>query len=208
MSITVILILITLGVSFYAWNREDIMYKLIMDPYSITKRKEYYRFITSGFIHADYMHLFFNMYALWSFGSNVEYIFLHTYGSLGAVLYIAYYILGLVVSDLPSYLKNKHNYNYSSLGASGAISALILTSIIFNPLANVLFFFIPMKAVIMGALYIAYSYYMDKQRLDNVGHSAHLTGAIFGIVVTLVLFPYSIIHFKDSIQFWIQSNFS
>lgn len=205
MSITTILILVTLGVSFYAWNREDIMYKLIMDPYSVTKKKEYYRFVTSGFIHADYMHLFFNMYALWSFGSNVERLFLQFYGSLGTVLYIAYYILALVVSDLPSYIKNRHNYNYSSLGASGAISSLILTQIIFFPLSDVYFFFIPMKGVIMGILYIAYSYYMDKKRYDNIGHSAHLTGAIFGIFVTLVLFPYSIIYFIDSIQSWIQS---
>lgn len=192
--------MITLGISFYAWNREDIMYKLIMDPYSITKRKEYYRFVTSGFIHADYMHLFFNMYALWSFGSIVEGLFLHFYEGLGAILYIAYYVLGIVVSDLPSYLKNKHNYNYSSLGASGAISSLILTAIIFFPMEEVRFFFIPMPGVIMGILYIAYSYYMDKQRYDNIGHSAHLTGALFGIFVTLVLFPSSIVHFIDSIR--------
>ncbi len=199
MPVTIVIVLITLGVSFYAWSKEELMYKLIMDPYSITKKKEYYRLLTSGFIHADYFHLFFNLIALWSFGSTVEYAFSQVYGTLGEIMYLLFYLVALVVSDLPSYIKNKNNYNYSSLGASGAVSALIMSRIIFDPMSEILFFFIPMPGFIMGTLYIAYSYYMGKRQYDNIGHDAHLYGALFGIVVTIILFPFAIGHFIETI---------
>ncbi|HTF81699.1 MAG TPA: rhomboid family intramembrane serine protease [Cytophagales bacterium] len=200
MTVTILILLVTLGLSFYAWNNESVMYKLVMDPYSITKKKQYYRLLTSGFIHADYIHLFFNMFALWGFGMSVEYQFVLKYGFVtGEVLYLLFYLAALIASDLPTYLKNKNNYNYSSLGASGAVSALILSRIIFDPISDIYLFFFPLPGIIMGVLYIAYSYHMGKQRMDNIGHDAHLHGALFGIVATIVLFPSAIITFYHTL---------
>lgn len=199
MSITVIIVLVTLVVSFYAWNREEVMRKLIMEPYAINKNKEYYRLVTSGFIHADYIHLFFNLLGLYSFGQFVEVVFLHHFHGYGTLAYILFYLLAIVVSDLPTYIKNKNNYRYASLGASGGVSALIIVSIIFNPFHEIYFFFIPMPGVVMGILYITYSYYMGKRQFDNINHDAHLYGALFGIVTVCFLFPHAVIEFYQLI---------
>lgn len=158
------------------------MNRLILTPYWIERKKEYYRFITSGFIHADLKHLIFNMISLYFFGYIVE-------AWLGTGLYVLLYITAIVVSDIPTYLKHKNNSNYASLGASGAVSAVIFASILLHPINLIFIYFIPMPAIVFGILYLAYSYYMDKQSRDNVNHSAHLYGAVYGLVFVGVLYP-------------------
>lgn len=197
--VTLLIVVITLIVSFYAWSNEKIMYKLILDAYSVTKYKQYYRLFTSGFIHADYMHLGFNMLALYGFGQMVEYYFVTKYGLLGEILYLLFYVLAIVVADIPSYLKNKNNSRYASLGASGGTSALVLASVLFSPLSQVSFFFIPMPAIMMGILFLVYSYFMSTKKYDNINHDAHIHGAIFGFVAAIVFFPEALVHFYETL---------
>lgn len=161
------------------------MNRLILTPYWVERKNEYYRFITSGFIHKDYQHLIFNMISLYFFGYIVE-------AWLGTGLYIALYILAIIVSDIPTYLKQKNNSGYASLGASGGVSAVIFASILLHPINLILIYFIPMPAIVFGVLYLAYSYYMDKQSRDNVNHSAHLYGALFGLAFIGILYPSTI----------------
>lgn len=157
------------------------MNRLILTPYWIERKNEYYRFITSGFIHADYMHLAFNMISLYFFGDQVE-------ASIGRGMYILLYVLGLIISDVPTYFKNKNNSNYASLGASGAVSSVIFASIVFYPIREIcLYGFICFSAFIFGILYLAYSYYMDKRNNDRINHSAHFYGAVVGLVFVALI---------------------
>lgn len=184
-STTVIIIIINCVVSYLAINNPAIMNKLILTPYWVERKKEYYRFITSGFIHANYQHLLFNMLSLFFFGYIVE-------AWLGTGLYVLLYISAIVISDIPTYLKHKNNSNYASLGASGAVSAVIFASIILHPVNIILIYFVPMPAIVFGILYLAYSYYMDKKNNDHINHSAHFYGAVVGLAFIGILYPSSI----------------
>nr|MCU0355348.1 rhomboid family intramembrane serine protease [Cytophagales bacterium] len=134
-SVTVILVVLTVLASLYAWNRPDIMEKWMMNPYRVDKRREYYRFFTSGFIHADYIHLTFNMLALYSFGEAMERVFAQLFGGNGTWAFLALYLLGIVVSDVPTYYKHRSNSDYNSLGASGGVSSVVFAFILFYPQA-------------------------------------------------------------------------
>lgn len=195
MSLTIIIILITIGVSVLAWNKPDLYEKWMMNPYRVKNNKEYYRFITSGFIHTGYMHLGFNMLALFFFGRNVE-------GYLNAVEFLILYLAGIVVSDISTYLKFQNHPGYRSLGASGAVSAIIFSSILVYPLDTIYIYFIPMNAFIFGILYLIYSYYQAKNSTDNINHDAHFYGAVFGIVYTFILIPGILSHFFREISSW------
>ncbi|RAW00122.1 rhomboid family intramembrane serine protease [Pseudochryseolinea flava] len=203
MPITYIIIGLTVVVSMSAFNNAELMRKLIMNPYTINARQEYYRFVTSGFIHGDHMHLIVNMISLYFFGPTVEAIFALLFGKLATVYFIALYILAIVVSDFTTFFKNKNNPGYNSLGASGGVCAIIFAFILFNPLGELsLYFFIPMKGFIFGFLYVIYSYYSSKKSYDNINHDAHLWGALFGIVFCAILYPPSIPHFIEQILSW------
>lgn len=185
--ITAGLIAINLLVSFLAFNNQQVLAKTIMWPYGVKRYNQYFRFITSGFIHADFMHLFFNMFTLFFFGQNVEIIF--TQANLGGgFAYLALYFLGLIISDIPTYLKQKDNYNYHCLGASGAVSAVVFAAIIFNPWGKIyLYGAIGISAFIYAILYIVYCVMMSRRGGDNINHDAHLWGSLFGLVFTIGL---------------------
>ena len=191
MSITIIIIILTALLSYISWQNPDRQRKWLFNPYSIKKQKEYLRFITSGFIHANSAHLIFNMIALYFFGRNVEYVFSIRFGVEGTILFIVFYILGIIISDIPSYIKYKDLPAYNSLGASGGVSAIVFSSIMFFPLDPIYIMFIPIgiPGFILGALYIIYSYYQGKRMGDNINHDAHLWGALFGVVFTIILVP-------------------
>ncbi|MDR6563923.1 MULTISPECIES: rhomboid family intramembrane serine protease [unclassified Arcicella] len=203
MSLTFIFIGITIALSLYAWNNQTILNKWIMHPYSVKEYKEYYRFLTSGFLHADYGHLFFNMLSLYFFGFIVEKNFSIYFGSdIGSLLYAALYLLGIIVANVPSYADHKNDRYYNALGASGGVSAVVFSAILFQPTAQIYVYFFPMPGFIYAILYSFYSYYMSKRNLDNIGHSAHLYGAAFGVAFTLLLKPSLFSDFISQILSW------
>ncbi len=182
---TLIIIVITAIVSLVALSNRTVMNRLIMWPPAM-QRGQYDRFITYGFVHADGTHLLFNMFTLFFFGRAIENFYRPYFGGLGFVLF---YLAALVVSMLPSYLKHKDDSNYLSLGASGAVSAVLFAYILFAPWNLIFVFFIPVPAIIYAALYTAYSVYAAKRGQDNINHSAHLWGAAFGVIATIAIEP-------------------
>jgi membrane associated rhomboid family serine protease len=158
-----------------------------MWPYGVKRYKQYYRFITSGFIHADFMHLFFNMITLYFFGRVIE-IYFSILGLGGSIAYLVLYFVALIVSDLPTYFKQNNNYNYHSLGASGAVSAVLFAAIVFDPWAKIsLYGVLGLSALLYAVLYIIYCVVMSKKQADNINHDAHLWGSIFGAAFTIAL---------------------
>ena len=185
--VTLILIALNVLFSFIGFSNNTFLSKTIGWPYYEKRNKEYYRFITSGFLHADWVHLFFNMFTLYFFGRNVE--LLLSLSGLGVKFsYLALYFLGLIVADVPSYIKHKNDSEYRSLGASGAVSAVIFASIIFSPWKSIyLYGAIQISATVYAVLYIVYCIYMGKKNQDNVNHDAHLWGSVFGFLFTILL---------------------
>lgn len=202
MPVTYIIIGITVLISFAAYSNSNLMRQFMMNPYMISNRQQYYRFITSGFIHADHVHLFFNMFSLYFFGTTIEYIFGIIFGSAGTLYFIALYVLGIIVSDIPSYMKHRNNPGYNALGASGGVASVIFASIIFQPLADIYIYFIPIPGFILGIAYIFFSWYQGKKANDNVNHDAHLYGAVFGVIFCAVLYPQSLPQFVEQIKNW------
>jgi membrane associated rhomboid family serine protease len=201
--ITYILIAITVLVSMYAFNRSDVMRRFILNPYIVKSQGEYYRFITSGFLHKDHVHLIFNMITLYFFGQIIEVVFAAIFGSRGSLYYIALYILAIIVSDIPSYFKHRHNPAYSSLGASGGVAAIVFAFILFLPLEKInLYLFIPIPGFILGILYLVYSYYQGRKAADHINHDAHLYGALFGLIFCVILYPPAVQNFIDQLKNW------
>jgi len=185
LNVTLIIIIITCIVSFLAFQKQEVIDELIFYPPAINNQKQWYRFITCGFIHADFMHLAFNMYSLWMFGAAVEDAFTRIFGNMGEAYYIFLYLSSLVACLMPTYAKNIDNYYYKSLGASGAVSAIVFTYIFIGPTEDLGLIFLPMveaPAFLFGIIYLSVSAYLAKKGTSNINHSAHLWGAIYGIV--------------------------
>lgn len=185
--VTLILIAVNVIISLIGFSSPAFTDKTIMWPWFVKRNNQYHRFIGSGFLHADFMHLFFNMFTLFFFGANIENRFA-AYGLGGNVAYLILYFTALIVSDIPTYIKHKNNYNYKALGASGAVSAIVFASIVFDPWSSLyLYGAIKLSALVFAVLYIAYCVYMGKKNHDNVNHDAHLWGAVYGLIFTLLL---------------------
>jgi membrane associated rhomboid family serine protease len=201
--ITYILIGITVVISMYAFNHPELMRRFILNPYTVKSRSEYYRFLTSGFLHKDHIHLIFNMITLYFFGRIIEMVFNAIFGDIGAVYYVLLYLLAIIVSDIPSYFKYRHTPGYSSLGASGGVAAIVFAFILFLPLEKInLYLFIPIPGFVLGGLYLIYSYYQGRRQADHINHDAHLYGAIFGLIFCVVLYPQSVQNFLDQLKNW------
>ena len=198
MSLVLILILaVTCIVSFIAFRNRQVMDDLILWPPAVARKREYYRLLTYGLVHADGTHLFFNMLTLFFFGRAMAPFYNASLGMFGFGLF---YLGGLLVSILPTYLKNRNNSNYYSLGASGAVSAVLFAYILFAPWSQILVLVIPMPAIIYAVLYTAYSIYMDRRGQDHVNHSAHLWGAAYGVVFTIMVNPRILPHFLGALS--------
>jgi membrane associated rhomboid family serine protease len=190
LTITLIIIIITVIVSVSAFSNEKIMNDLIFYPPAVSQDRQWYRFFTCGLIHADFIHLAFNMYALYLFGRNVEEYFMLMFQEKGKLLYLVLYILALFFCLLPTYGRHKNDNYYRSLGASGAVSAVIFASILLEPERGIGFVFIPgvyIPGFIFGFLYLIISSYLDKRGGGNINHSAHIYGALFGIAFLIVI---------------------
>ena len=196
MPITLVIIAITCIVSFMAFKNPRLLNDLILWPPAITRQREYHRLVTYGVIHADFGHLLFNMFTLYFFGRAMEPLFAGWLGPFGFALF---YIGGLVISILPTYLKNRANPNYRSLGASGAVSAVLFSFILIAPWAQIIVLVIPMPAIVYAVLYTGYSIYMDRRGQGNVNHSAHLWGALYGVIFTLLVNHRVLPHFLDAL---------
>ena len=191
---TILLIAITSIISILAFNRRDIFDKLKLNPYAVYHKKEWYRIISHGFLHADWTHLFINMFVLFSFGSAVENIFkqLAAEGIIKSPVlsFVILYFASMIVATITSIKNHKDDYTYNSVGASGAVSAIVFTSIFFQPLAKLYFYaVIPIPGIVFGVLYLVYSQYMSKRNSDNINHDAHFIGAVFGFLFPLILEP-------------------
>lgn len=164
------------------------MNDLIFYPPAVANNNQYYRFITCGFIHADFAHLIFNMLSLYLFGQFVEHAFVFIFGNAGKILYLLLYILALAACLLPTYFKNRTNYYYRSLGASGAVSAVIFAGIMLEPNNKIglLFFPVMIPGFVFGPLYLLISALLDKKGGSNINHSAHIWGALFGVAFLII----------------------
>lgn len=193
MPITLLIILATTCiVSFMAFSNRGLVNDLILWPPAIERKREYYRLVTYGLLHADPMHLLFNMLTLFFFGRAMEPAYNATLGAFGFGLF---YLGGLIVSILPTYLKNRRNANYHSLGASGAVAAVVFGYVLYAPWARIFVLFVQVPAIIYAVLYVGYSIYMDQHGQDNINHSAHLWGALYGVVFTVLANPEVLPHF-------------
>jgi membrane associated rhomboid family serine protease len=188
--ITYILIGVTCLFSYQAFNNTSIFHRYLFNPYQINNRKEWYRFFTHAALHANYLHLFVNMYALYLFGSIMERVFCYPemFGRIkGEFFYILMYVGAVMISSLPSFEKHKNNMYYNAVGASGAVSAVVFSYILVDPTGGIGLMFVPgiyIPSFIFGVLYLIYSYHMAKRGRDNIGHDAHFWGAVFGVVFT------------------------
>ena len=188
MSITLYITIITVVTSISAMYNEPLMDKLIFHPYTVHQHKEWYRFFTSGFIHADFMHLAFNMFSFYMFGDYVEQYFAMIFGASGSTFFILLYISSLLICLIPTYLNHYKQYHYQSLGASGAVSAIVFAGIFLQPTMQIGFFIIPpiIPGFIFGPIYLGLTAYLSKKGQSGINHSAHLWGSIYGIVFLIV----------------------
>lgn len=190
---TIGIIIITSVISIICFSRPELMARLQFNPYLVYHRKEYYRLFSHAFLHADWLHLIVNMFVLFSFGTTVENYFnqLSIAGLLKNpnLIYIILYIGSLLFATTTTLIKHKDDSLYNSVGASGAVSAIVFTSIFFAPLNKLFLYFIPLPGIIAGILYLVYSQYMSKRGKDNINHDAHLLGAIFGFLFPLFIDP-------------------
>lgn len=204
MNITLLIIILTSAVSVLAFQNESIRERFIFNPYIINQKKEWFRFISSGFLHADWIHLLVNMFVLFSFGYALEDYFHAYFGEKAQVYFILLYVGGLMTSVLPTFKKQKNNPSYNALGASGAVSSVVFSFILFNPLHELcLYGILCLPGIIFGVIYLFYCYYMGKKGQDNINHDAHMWGALYGFFFTIILKPGLFISFIEQI---IQTN--
>ena len=179
------------AVSVYGFSNPNFVNKYIFNVSAIRQGNQWDRLLTSSFLHADGMHLFFNMYVLYMFA---PFIINHPY--FGVLWFIVIYFLAVIGGGLLSYFMNKNNYAYQALGASGGVTGIVMASAVINPDAGMGIIFIPffIPSYIFGFLYLVYSIYSMHNQIGNIGHDAHLGGAIVGICLPLVMYPALLTH--------------
>lgn len=191
MSVTLLLVVVTALISYSAFQRPDLRLRLMHAPYLENQRKEYYRFLTAGFVHGNWLHLIINMFVFYDFGQLVETQFTYYFGDLlGRINFLMLYLLGISFANMPTFFKHRHNASFASVGASGAVSAILFAYIIFNPWSTLLLFFIlPVPAILAAVLYLVYSSWAGRQSRDHIDHDAHFYGAVFGFLFTVAIKP-------------------
>ena len=196
--VTIILITITCLVSILCFYGTLNANKLLFHAYSVWHRKEWYRMLSYGLVHGGWGHLFFNMLTLFFFGRVVEQYFQLAFGgTLGIILYAVLYVTAIAVSTGWDLFKHRDDWNYSAVGASGAVSAILFASILFEPKMGIYIYLIPIPVpgYIFAPLYLLYCWYMAKRNMDNIGHTAHFWGAVYGLLFPLLCKPAIFSHF-------------
>lgn len=186
--VTYLIVGITILISFLCFSNGRLLEKLALTPYRVVRNHEWWRLITHGFVHGDMMHLLVNMFTFWSFGTFIERAFAML--GFGKYIYLLLYFGGMVVASVYDLAKKQDNPYYSSVGASGAVSAVLFSYILLKPLGMIYFFAVlPVPAILFGVLYLIYCQYMARKATDNINHNAHFYGAIYGFVLPLILRP-------------------
>ena len=211
MSATLILLIATSVVSIMLMEQPSRKYELMLAPYNVKHRGQWYRIFSHGFVHKDYMHLIFNMLVLYMFGYNerhgsavgVEAQYMIDFGDMGIPYFLLLYVSAITFAALPALRKHGDNPNYLSLGASGAVSAVVFSYMVMYPdqeLVIIFLPFLPLPAVVFGALYMGYEVYMDRRGGSGIAHDAHIWGAVYGIAFTLLIHPDNIQRFVDGLK--------
>lgn len=186
--ITYLILGITVVVSFICFGNQTLAMKLALSPYQVIRRQEWYRVVTHGFVHADMTHLLVNMFTFWSFGTYMEQYY--QYVGLGKWGFLLLYFGGMIFASSFDLAKQKDNPYYLSIGASGAVSAVLFSSIFFDPWGKIYFFaLLPIPGILFGVIYLLYCQYMAKQASDHINHNAHFLGALFGFLLPALLNP-------------------
>ena len=197
----IIIIAFTALISLVALKNHAVMEKLWFSPFEMNVGKDWMRFITHGFVHGSLGHLAINMFVLWMFGTRVEDAFADLTHSAGYLPFILLYLGGIVLSSIPGYYKHKWDPTYKAVGASGATSAVVFSSILLFPTDKLMLLILPIptSAWIFGILYLGYEFYMSKRGKDGIAHDAHFYGALYGIAFTCVIQPHAIASFITAI---------
>ena len=201
--VTVVIIVITCLVSILCFYGKLNGNALVFNAYRIWHGKEWYRMLSYGLIHGSWGHLFFNMLTLYFFGRVVEAYFPMVFGkTLGIVLYVVFYVSAIAISTVGDLIKYRNDVGYNAVGASGAVSAILFASILFEPKMGIYIYLIPIPVpgYIFAPLYLLYCWYMAKRNMDNIGHTAHFWGALYGLVFPLVCAPYLFLYFLDQLK--------
>ena len=200
--VTIIIIAVTVLVSLMCFSGRPDVNSLMFNAYRVWHRREWWRMLTSGLVHGGWGHLLFNMLTLYFFGTVVEQYFSAAFGgTAGIVLYVVLYVSAIAVASLWDLFKNRDNPNYNALGASGAVSAVLFASILFEPKMGIYIYLIPIPVpgYIFAPLYLVYCWYMARRGTDNIGHTAHFWGAVYGLVFPLICRPDIFRHFLSQL---------
>lgn len=207
-SINWILILATVVISMQGFGSSERLSKLMFNPYVVKLRGEWYRVLTHAFVHTNWSHLLVNMFVLFFFGRNMEYIFTDMYGNMGKLYFVLLYFGGIIFATLPAFKKHINNPGYNSVGASGAVSAVLFAHILVLPTETLyLYFAIPLPSFLFGIAYLWYEAWMDKRSSDNVAHDAHFWGALFGVAFMIAVDFNFLFQFFNQITTWVTNLF-
>ena len=186
----IIIIAITAIFSIVAFNQTELQWRYNFNAYQIIHRNQWYRIITHAFLHADWMHLLVNMMVFYSFGKALLYYFTWIFRGNQIWMFLGVYFGGIIASSVYSLIKQKDNYNYNAIGASGGVASVTFACIFLEPLDPIYFFGkLPIPGIIFALLYLGYSYYMSKKNIDNIGHDAHFYGALYGFIFPILFKP-------------------
>ncbi len=201
--VTLILILVTATVSVLCFSRHEAFEAMKFSAYDVWHRRQWHRMISYGAVHGGWGHLLFNMITLYCFGRIVEQYFGAAFGATtGPVLYAVLYVTALAFSSVWDLIKFRDDPAYSAVGASGAVSAILFAAILFEPRMGIYIYLIPIPvpAYIFAPVYLIYCIIMARKNMDNIGHSAHFWGAVYGLVFPLLLRPDIFTHFLSQLQ--------
>lgn len=194
--VALVIFVITTGMSLYGlYRNNDLIYRWALKPYELVHNQKWMQIVSSGFVHSSLSHLIFNMLTFIFFAFNLE-------SAIGGARFAVIYMFSLIFSDVTTVLKQKNNAQYTCLGASGAISGIVFSNILYYPYSKMMIFPLPfpIPAPLFAVLYLAYCYYAGKKGQDFINHEAHFWGALTGVVLTLIMDPTTATNFIEYLR--------